>query len=436
MSAYWAAVLGHLRDLGFTQLAKLQESSTVLFLRLFGDSGCNLDFTCTTYYHPEYNSPASDNFLQTPAQVKAGIVRGAQLSRGINATATSMRTASVLTSGSQLGPVWDSIITSSGGVGKINSEIFRFAAAYGTQVSLTGSIDGTTNRITFTGSHDYLDGDMIDFVMTVTGSFTELPIAADTTNCRMPSGKGHCRWYVKVISSTVIECYRDSALTDMVDFTANASNVRAGYFTVALEGTYTGVCNGVSCRGIMGTTAASHAAGSVIDTLGMLPSWTHWIFNPGFSYGHNAKVALAYAVTYQQSLTDTITGAIIRPRQVYDRWASNLPLQDQYGDNSSCNSVDNCGTNRWGWTPWRGPTYIRTQLPAAGQVRIRYVAPDGKACKVHIASSFSSSDDTTDTTDVATSTSRSQLFSGLTSGTHLYRITCSTGRVIGTVVVP
>jgi len=433
MSSYLAVTLGHMRDLGFP-VAKVQESVSKLFLRMAQDKGCNRDHSCFSYGQAIYTADAS-RLLATPEEMRATVARTSQLSRAIGPTDTTIRYATLRAD--IFGPVWSIENTGSGGPIQIGTEYVQSTFGSGSGVSLSnGVITAADDRITFPGPHAYSDGDLIEFNPVNSGIRTDMPITADPTRCSMPSGKGHCRWFVKSISTNVIEVYKDSGLTDKVDFSADQSSIRAGYvsFTVASSSN----CGKSICRGLLGTTASSWPAGTAIASNGSFAGSQFTNGGTGWAYGYNIRTALAYAATYPPSpaLPDSTTGEKLDPMRAFRWWSQSIPAQDQSGNKSTaCGTADNCGANRWMYVPSTRPTSVRVTSPTAGNLRLQWVAPNGKACRVAAGVTLASSDDSSDV-EGAGRVHQEYTFGGLPAGTVMYRITCQqAGRVLGTAVV-
>ena len=452
MIPYAPLVYGHLRDLGLTQIGPISDTINKLFLRLLADSGAGQDYSILGMYATGLMNSTDTAMLSTPSEVRAAASRSAQVAKAFSNSDTTFYVTKFANSLYTPGPAWETI-NGSGWIQVGSEKMVVTDQIYLRHYYWRGSISASTDTFTFTfggcysgggcspfdatGIHFLADGDLVTIANGGTAVLSGFPIAADTANCHVPSGRDYCTYYVKVISTSSIQLYKDSALTQLVDFTSDvASNAYAGLGQVVVMTTNLGRCGGVSCRGINGTTAASHSVGESV-TMGAV--WTRQTYQTDVDFGYASKYrsALSYAATYGASITDSITGKRVTGARAYRLIAGLTGYQARYGDTGSCTGLDvtTCGNPRWGWIPYQGPTNVRV-APSTGQVLLRYVAPDGRNCRVSVASSFSSSDDSGDSTDSALHSSRSQIFSGLPAGTYQYRITCGTGRVLGSVVVP
>ena len=452
MLTYGQLVYGHLRDLGFTKIAPISDQMSKLWIRLVADSAAGQDYSILGMYYIPLMNATDTATLASSAEVKAGATRTALVAKSFTNTDTVFYSTkyanAAYTPGINLGGV-----TGYGPIRVGSEQMMITDQIYLKNYYWRGSISASTDTFTFTfggcfsgggcspfdatGIHFLADGDLVTIANGGTAVLSGFPIAADTANCHVPSGTDYCSYYVKVISTTSIQLYKDAALTQLVDFTSDVtSNAHAGLAQWTVMTTNLGRCGGVSCRGIRGTSAVSHSVG---ETVAQIPIWTAQSYQTDVDFGYASKyrAALSYAASYGVSVADSVTGKTITGSRAYKLIEAMTGYQQRYGDKGTCTGLDvtTCGNPRWGWIPYQGPQNVRVAT-SAGTVTLRYVAPDGRNCRVNVASSFPSSDDSGDTTDAALHTSRVQTFTGLTLGTYQYRITCSTGRVLGTVVVP
>lgn len=435
MFAYGAVVYGHLRDLGVTGIAPIQEAMSRWWMRVVGDSASGRDWSILFAYRLPINNASNTGYIQDTATLRNALRRDVQLARAANATQTAFYSTMFGSGGFYPAPDIGHMI---GGPIRVGSEVFVLDDWNYTQSFYwRGGISAATDRLTFsekrsslsgqinsTGVHDFTDGDLVTVANGGSTVITDLPLAADSAACASPSGKAFCSYYVKVIDSTTIELYKDAALTQKVDFTSDVAGpgVYAGITEWKVKTSELGRCGGVSCRGIQGTTATTHAVG---EALGPLNVWhrTAYMSDPD-GYPHEYRVSLAYAASYGVTLTDSITGKTVTGSRAYATMSALVPWQSAYAD-----------LPRWGWISWPevAPTNVRVR-GGTGAATLRWVAPDGGACRYAVASAFDNPDDSGDTSDGGGHRSRSATVS-LAAGSYVYRITCGSGRAIGTVTV-
>lgn len=436
MYAYGAVTYGHLRDLGVTQIAPIQEAVSKWFMRNIADSASGNDWSILSNYRTPINNAGNTGLIQDPATMKNATRRMVKLARAANATQLTFYGTTFTSAGYSPSPDYGS---QQGGPMRVGSEIFALDDwTYTQSFYWRGGISAATDRITFsakysslsgqlnsTGAHDFTDGDLITVSNGTTSSVVDLPLAADPSACESTSGKAFCTYYVKVIDTTTIELYKDAALTQRVDFTADLAgpNVYAGITEWKVKYAELGRCGGVSCRGIQGTTATTHAVG---EALGPLNSWirTSYMTDPD-GYAHEYRVCLAYAASYGVSITDSITGKPVTGSRAYNLVSALTGYQTVYPDQP-----------RWSWISWPevAPTNVRV-TGGTGTATLRWVAPDGGACRYAVAASFDNPDNSGDMSDGGGHKSRSATVS-LAAGTYVYRISCGSGRALGTVSVP
>lgn len=428
MYSYAALVLAHLRDLGFVQVVKSQEATMRWFVGFLYDTGYGQSLFPHTYRMPalQYVEPgaATHKFLADWSSVYAGLFRTFRLSRALSPTDLVVRTATVKLASTPFVPVAEA----HGSSFKVDDEIVLRKAVSGTQVNYSGPLSAATGRAVFTRAHDLQSGDLVMIAAsTPSGSITNLPIEADTSNCVWPGGKSLCYAFVKVIDSNSVEFYSDGALTTALAFSADVPTFWAGYNQLDLENS-TIRCGGGHCRGFNHTTAAAHAAGSELKWTGAYTA-PFMIDDEDFAYAHYYRAVLSYGVTYPIRYTDSVTGRPVTTTRAYEHVAGYVSWQNKYAENP-----------RWAFVPWWGPRNLRVNL-SGSTADLFYVAPDGNACKYALSTSpFASSDDSGDSSDGDGVLSRHASLGSLASGTHYLRVTCGpgggAGRYYGTFQVP
>ena len=168
------------------------------------------------------------------------------------------------------------------------------------------------------------------------------------------------------------------------------------------------VCSGG--RGAFGTTAVAHSAGATVY-------WDRQEWN-GYAAGHSYPNLFASAVAmFEEYTIPAGTG-----RRAWERVMGDMNSQQ---------------------TRMTGPEYAfvprdRIQnlvvTPGSGTLALAWTAPNGTACTV--ALDPTSSDDSGDTTATAKGRSQSYSTTGLSAGSKVYRITCGTARISGSVTIP
>jgi hypothetical protein len=140
--------------------------------------------------------------------------------------------------------------------------------------------------------------------------------------------------------------------------------------------------------------------------------------------------ALATAVDHDYSITDGMTGKAVTARRAWEISDQIVYNQQMAGANvASCSAANrtvlNCDDPRWGIRPRPLIRNVRV-VPSGTSAKLYYTAPDGNACKVAVSTSaFTSSDDSSDTTDAQANPGRTFTVTALSGGTpYNYRITC------------
>lgn len=455
MMAYGAVTYGHLRDLGVSKIGPIQEAMSKWFMYTMADSASGRDWSVLYNYRVALMNPTSNGVIQTPLDLRRSSPTHVKLARAASNTTTVFYGTGLFMSGNSPFP----FTTYFGGSRiQVGSEIFMQWWQYPRSIRWSGGVSSATDQITFTdrrtwaannattmdnttGVHDFTDGDLITLSNGVTYEIKDLPLAADPDNCASPSGKAFCTYYVKVINTTTIEVYKDSALTQKVDFTSDLANpgLYAGLteWRVETAAQYLGRCGGITCRG-QGSAITSHAVG---ETIGPVGSWMRDAYMlDGDGYPHEYRTSLAYAASYPVWITDSLTGERMSGSRAYGIMNGMVGYQDRYtgrAGGGTCAGLwsTNCGNVRWGWISWPevAPTNVRV-IGGTGTATLRWVAPDGGACSYNIASSLDNPDDSSDPSDGGGHTSR-KVTVNLAAGTYVYRISCGSGRYIGLVNV-
>ncbi len=182
--------------------------------------------------------------------------------------------------------------------------------------------------------------------------------------------------------------------------------VTAGTSTTTLT-----VCPGG--RGIWGTQAAPHTTASAVST-----QWrTMGDALSGHTYPNLWVNALA---TYYD--VDGLLGSGLEAYQRAIGMGSGLQRR----------STD----QRYALVPRVEPYRLKVFV-SAGKAEIHYVAPTLAACRYAVTSSyFTTSDESGDQADRGGPRTRRIVLDGLAPGTYRYRVTCGSGRLMGTFTVP
>jgi hypothetical protein len=218
-------------------------------------------------------------------------------------------------------------------------------------------------------------------------------IDSATTSIAVTAAKGP--FFIAALNSTPVYWKVDNEYIRVCSWTGNTATA-----TVCPDG-----------RGYLGTAAAEHSQGASIQV--------YPIFHNTVDYTANALMALAFA---QDIKTPTGSGK--------QAWENLVSVIHDYNTSS-----------------WNNQPKLRIRAKdeianlrvatAASSVTLRYVAPDGRACKYAVAPGLSSSDDSSDTSDGGGSRERAVTVSGLNGGqSYAYRVTCGTARKTNQVVVP
>jgi hypothetical protein len=163
-------------------------------------------------------------------------------------------------------------------------------------------------------------------------------------------------------------------------------------------------------RGLFGTTASAHVAGAPVTYDRQM--WTY--------YGNGHEYTNLYAcVLAMMEDTTTPSGS--------GRRAWELIAGSMWGISSRN------GDPQWMFVPRERITSVRAKA-GVGTLSLQWVAPDGGECKYVAAPTIDSSDDSMDTSDGGGGRNRSVTMT-LAAGTYTYRISCGSGRVVGTAVV-
>jgi hypothetical protein len=174
--------------------------------------------------------------------------------------------------------------------------------------------------------------------------------------------------------------------------------------------TYT-VCPGG--RGYWGTKAAAHTTSSVVNA--------EWRLMGDLLSGHTYPNLWVNALATYYDVTATLGSGI----EAYQRAVS-------LGTGLEMRASD----QRYALVP-RVEPYNLKAIAAPGKAEIHYEAPTLAACRYAVtATEFTSSDDAGDELDRGGLRARRIVLDPLAPGTYRYRVTCGTGRKIGTFTVP
>ncbi|MBI4892560.1 MAG: hypothetical protein HY821_18185 [Acidobacteria bacterium] len=168
-----------------------------------------------------------------------------------------------------------------------------------------------------------------------------------------------------------------------------------------------------SGRGALGTTATTHASGAGVR-------FQHLFFGNDWSGGYTTLARAGLAVS-----ADASTPGYASTRAALERIIAAHEIINSNTDPSH-------GSPMWTFQRRPDPADVRASA-ASGTVTLRYSAPDLGACKYTVAGALADSSDGGDTSDGGGAVARTVSVSGLGAGPYRFRITCGTGRVIGTV---
>jgi hypothetical protein len=190
---------------------------------------------------------------------------------------------------------------------------------------------------------------------------------------------------------------------EWIQVCSGADNVPSGNTTLT-------VCSGG--RGLYGTAAVSHNAWTTVNLDRQI--WGYAGVDHNYSNLYVGSVAM-----FEDLSTSLGSG-----RKAWERvWVT------QWGTDQRTTGA------QWMLVPRDRIQSVRV-TPGTGSLALRWVAPDGAACKVHVgATEPSSSDDSGDATATVISREQSYSASGLDAGTAYYRISCGAARVTGTATV-
>ena len=166
-------------------------------------------------------------------------------------------------------------------------------------------------------------------------------------------------------------------------------------------------------RGALGTAAAAHSTGA-IATL------THIWHSDDYTGGYDIL---------------TWKGLALLADIDYNGYSGRKAFERAMGMIFSVVGVSRTTASpQWMFRPSSDPSNVRA-VGLTGSVRLTYNAPDLGACRYTVASSLSDSSDSADTADSGGAVARSVTVGSLSAGTYRWRITCGTGRAIGSVAV-
>lgn len=188
-------------------------------------------------------------------------------------------------------------------------------------------------------------------------------------------------------------------------------------------------------RGYGSTSRSSHLAGTTVHCPRQATNWAEYTSatsdKTNVMVPHTDNVGdmsyNTYACATGRWSEDFIRSA--RPSQIWDANCHDT------GTDGALSMYSNFSDPRWLVEPDRQIPRLRVSVTGTTAV-LRYLAPSGAACRVHVgASAPTTSDDSTDPVDAQNGRMHSFTATGLSAGTVHYRITCGTVRKSGTFTV-
>lgn len=189
-----------------------------------------------------------------------------------------------------------------------------------------------------------------------------------------------------------------------------------------------------------GGAAANHTAGAVVHFNEQFDSLADMYATLAVADGnHNAQVLI-------RGSSDMVGDVYNSHQCAAGMWSEDFSRSKRAGEawESNCHENEAGGTGayysvqsdpRWHLSPDRDIHQVRVEV-SGGTATLRYVAPSGGACRVYVGTAApATSDDSGDSLDSGGVRQRSFEASGLSSGTHRYRIACGEVRAMGTFEV-
>jgi hypothetical protein len=188
-------------------------------------------------------------------------------------------------------------------------------------------------------------------------------------------------------------------------------------------------------RGYFGSMPSNHSAGTSIRCPRQFTDWAELT-----AFENNTQaVMIPSDVNMGDMGYYTLVCAAARWSEDFSRsgraseiWNANC--RDTGGD-GDLSMYSNYSDPRWLFEAYRAIDRVRVTV-SAGTATLRYVAPSGAACRVHVgASAPATSDDSADPVDAPNGRLHTFTASGLSAGTHHYRVSCGPVRASGTFLV-
>lgn len=168
-------------------------------------------------------------------------------------------------------------------------------------------------------------------------------------------------------------------------------------------------------RGALGTTAAAHDAGSAVR-------FQHVLFDLNWTLGYTMVSRAGLALVADLQTRNYSSGKAALERVLGGAAFIATPTDASHG------------APMWTLEERRDPKNVRA-VAGTGAVTLRYNAPDLAACRYTAAASLADSSDAGDTSDGGGPVARTVTVSGLSAGAVRYRISCGTGRTLGTATI-
>ena len=314
---YWITVLGWLRGLGYNSaIHDVEAKNDIHTLADPARTGGNPAFALV-YVEPGETS-GNLGYLQTWAAIRNAIITTGKLSLDIGASDTSISLATVCdTKGNSLDLNFKNYT-----YWTVDSEKILLSTT-SWPYKLVASTDAASDRLTTSSAHGYLTGQIVRLIANATLD----PGVTGNALCRQSVAGGprddNCDFWVKVIDSTTVELYNDSALTSKVDLQGGGAM-------------YLSTCAVNVTRGVLGTTAGAHSKGTNIAYYPVIAAPIE-ASDPSGGHGYYFVSGLSTAVDFDVS--DAAEGAAAR---ITGRRAFDLIDQTIYNQQLLGSNVANC----------------------------------------------------------------------------------------------
>lgn len=315
MHHFLQTVLGHMRDIGFTQWNRVHEKVSAMAIARISDSTVN-PYASFEYQVATRNS-GDTAYKTTWADVEDDNLRTGILVGDITSGATTLQVAG--SDGTGNIARW---ITHDSSI-QIDSEEMLVTSVSGNTVKTISSVNTTTEELTIT-SHGLTGGQRTLYFNTGT----------------QITGLTHLTVYtVLVVDANTVKLSSNGA--DPIDLQSTSSN--ASLRTITLTVT----------RAAFGTTAASHNAGATITRLlKAIPLSQDQ--EPEGGYAWFMRSALALATDYSVTVTDLGDSSTLTAGGAYNWLNGTMGYLTRGGNNTSnCGSltVSQCDNPMWAWIP-------------------------------------------------------------------------------------